>query len=225
MYKIETHLHTARCSHCGQLSAREIVEGYKAAGYSALVVTDHYNRDTFEMLGVDLASREDKLCRFLEGFRLVQEEGARAGLTVLPGAEVRFDECMNDYLVYGLSEELLGDPEMVFSMGIAAFAPVARRYGALIIQAHPYRHACTPAIACYLDGVETINGNPRHNNHNDWAEAYARAFDLLRLAGSDCHQPEDIGGAGILAQELPETPQALIKLIRSGRYTLLERGV
>lgn len=41
MYKIETHLHTARCSHCGRLSAREIVEGYKAAGYSALVVTDH----------------------------------------------------------------------------------------------------------------------------------------------------------------------------------------
>ena len=25
MYKIETHLHTARCSHCGRLSAREIV--------------------------------------------------------------------------------------------------------------------------------------------------------------------------------------------------------
>ena len=225
MYKIETHLHTARCSHCGRLSAREIVEGYKAAGYSALVVTDHYNRATFEMLGVDLASREDKLYRFLEGFRQVREEGARAGLVVLPGAEVRFDECMNDYLVYGFGEELLGDPEAVFSMGIAAFAPIARRQGALIVQAHPYRHDCTPAIACYLDGVKTVNGNPRHHNHNDRAEEYAREFGLLRLAGSDCHQPEDIGGTGILTRELPDTPQALIDLIRSGRYTLLERGV
>ena len=44
MYKIEPHLHTTHVSRCGRLEAKEIVAGYKAAGYSALIVTDHFNR-------------------------------------------------------------------------------------------------------------------------------------------------------------------------------------
>ena len=101
--------------------------------------------------------------------------------------------------------------------------PSRRRFSAwaLIIQAHPYRRKCTPAIACYLDGVEVMNRNPRHENHNDRAEEYAAQFGLLRLGGSDCHRPEDIGLGGILTRELPEDGGALARLIREGRYTVI----
>ena len=54
MYKIEPHLHTTHVSRCGQLEAQEIVAGYKAAGYSALIVTDHFNRTTFDYLTQEL---------------------------------------------------------------------------------------------------------------------------------------------------------------------------
>ncbi|MDD6033814.1 MAG: PHP domain-containing protein [Oscillospiraceae bacterium] len=221
MYKIETHLHTSHVSKCGWLDAPTLIAGYKAAGYDAIIVTDHYNRITFDYLGCDPAAPGDKVHRFLEGYYRMVEEGEKQGVRVFKGAELRFDESENDYLLYGYRDDLLSDPEAIFRMGIAAFAPIARSQGALIIQAHPYRKKCTPAIACYLDGVEVCNMNPRHESYNERAEEYAQQFGLIRLAGSDCHRTEDIAITGILTSELPSDSLGMSRLIRSRRYTLI----
>ena len=221
MYKIETHLHTSHVSRCGYLDAGALVERYAAAGYGGIIVTDHFNRITFDYLGLDPAGPGDRVGAFLDGVRRMEEEGARRGLRIYKGAELRFDECENDYLLYGWPDELLSDPEAVFRMGVAAFAPLARAAGALMFQAHPYRHGCTPAIACYLDGLEVRNLNPRHESHNDWAERYAAQFGLARLEGSDCHQSGDEARAGILVEELPGDSGAMAELLRAGRYTLI----
>lgn len=220
MYRIETHLHTTHTSKCGHLEARELIAGYKAAGYDAIIVTDHFNRITFRYLGIDPAAPGDRIGAFLEGYRRMAEEGAKAGIRVFKGAELRFDECENDYLIYGWRDDLLSEPDQVFRMGIAAFAPMARSQGALIVQAHPYRQGCTPAIACYLDGIEVINTNPRHESYNARAREYADAFGLLATAGSDCHRTEDIGRAGILCPHLPDDSMHMARLIRSRNYTL-----
>ncbi len=221
MYKIETHLHTTHVSKCGKLEAPVLAEAYKSAGYSGMVVTDHYNRTTFDYLGVNLAGPEDKVGPFLDGYRRLREACAPLGIQVYRGAELRFDECENDYLLYGWRDDLLADPEAVFRMGIAAFAPIARAAGAVLVQAHPYRAKCTPAIACYLEGVEVRNLNPRHDSHNTRAEEYAQQFGLLSLSGSDCHRAEDIALGGILTKELPSDSMSMARLIRSRRYTLL----
>ena len=221
MYKIETHLHTNHVSKCGHLSAAEIVKGYADAGYNALIVTDHYNRTTFDFLGIDPAAPGDKLTPFLDGYRRVREEAEKVGIRVFRGAELRFDECDNDYLFYGWLDDVLAEPEEVFRMGIAGFAPMARAAGGLIIQAHPYRRSCTPAIARYLDGVEVRNMNPRHDSHNDRAEAYAEEYGLIRTSGSDCHRTEDIGLGGIVTNYLPSDVLSMTRLIRSRRFELL----
>ena len=221
MYKIETHLHTNHTSKCGWLDAAALAEGYAKAGYAAVAVTDHYNRDTFEYLNIDTTCPGDVITPFLEGFRRMEAECAKRGLRVYKGAELRFDESSNDYLLYNYPNELLADPEEIFHLGIAAFAPLAREAGALLVQAHPSRKKCTPAIACYLDGVEVLNCNPRHESRNDRAEEYAALHGLLRTGGSDCHRTEDIGLGGILAEELPEDAAGLARLIREGRYTVI----
>lgn len=220
-YRIETHMHTKHTSKCGWLDAAALAEGYAQAGYAAVTITDHYNRDTFDHLHLETASPEEVLSVFLDGFRRLEGECARVGLKLYKGAELRFDECCNDYLLYNYPDELLARPEEVFHMGIAAFAPLAREAGALIVQAHPYRKKCTPAIACYLDGVEVCNRNPRHENNNGRAEEYAALHGLLRTGGSDCHRVEDIAQGGILAQTLPEDDAALVRLLRSGNYTII----
>lgn len=221
MYKIETHLHTNHTSKCGWLDAAALAEGYAKAGYAAIAVTDHYNRDTFEYLNIDTTCPGDVITPFLEGFRRMEAECAKWGLKVYKGAELRFDESCNDYLLYNYPDELLADPEKIFHLGIAAFAPLAREARALLVQAHPYRKKCTPAIACYLDGVEVLNCNPRHESRNDRAEEYAALHGLLRTGGSDCHRTEDIGLGGILTEELPEDAAGLTRLIREGRYTVI----
>lgn len=221
MFKIETHLHTNHVSKCGWMDAQALAEGYQAAGYSGIAVTDHYNRDTFDYLQMDTAAHGDVMGAFLDGFRRMEEACARRGIRVYKGAELRFDECGNDYLLYNYPDELLAEPEEVFRLGIAAFAPLAREAGALLVQAHPYRGKCTPAIYRYLDGVEVLNLNPRHENYNHRAEEYARMFGLMRLGGSDCHRAEDIGRGGILTEEVPEDTAGLVKLLREGRYAVI----
>ncbi|MBQ6465692.1 MAG: PHP domain-containing protein [Oscillospiraceae bacterium] len=221
MYKIEPHLHTTHVSQCGRMEAADIVAAYKAAGYSALIVTDHYNRTTFDYLDIDPAGNSDRIGAFLEGYRRVKAEGEKCGLRVFKGAELRFDESENDYLLYGWRNDLLAEPDKLFRMGIAAFAPIARAEGALLIQAHPYRRGCTPAIACYLDGVEVVNNNPRHESYNARAREYADEFGLIALSGSDCHRPEDVARGGILIDKLPSDSMQMARMLRSRNYQLI----
>jgi len=49
-YKIELHSHSAESSRCGLIEAAEVVKKYKEAGYSALVLTDHYYAHFFDKI-------------------------------------------------------------------------------------------------------------------------------------------------------------------------------
>lgn len=222
MYKIETHLHTKYSSRCGHMDEKALVESYLNAGYSAILVTDHYNRDTFLHLNMDTKGNGDFVGGFLTGWRHMKEEGERRGLRIYRGAELRFDECFNDYLMLNYPEELLVNPEEVFAMGLERFSARARSAGALLIQAHPYRRGCTPADHRFLDGVEVLNRNPDHDNHNDLALEYVDRWPgLIRTSGSDCHWPHHVGHGGIVAETLPEDDAGLVRLLRSGEYRLL----
>ncbi len=219
MFKIETHLHTLYASGCSKLREKEIVEGYLQAGYSGVVVTDHYNRRT-EWYPRHAAN---PLEEFLEGYYRVREAAAGTGLKVYRGAEIRFDENNNDYLLYNFPDALLADPDALFHMGLAKFYPLVREAGALLIQAHPFRDscrpACIPADPSLLDGLEFFNASPNHQNHHDLAAAYwERSPHLIGISGSDCHSIPEIGGSGILCHTLPETEQALAGLLKSKQY-------
>ena len=111
MYKIETHLHTTYISHCGWLGAQAIMKAYSAAGYDAICVTDHYNRDTFDYIEMDLSTPGSKTRDFLLGYHRLKREGEKYGIRVYAGAELRFDGSPNDYLLYGFHDELLADLE------------------------------------------------------------------------------------------------------------------
>lgn len=224
MYKIETHLHTLYSSSCAIISAQEIVDGYLAAGYDGVIVTDHYNRDTFRMLGTGTAAEHDKVEAFLTGYRKVREEGEKRGLKVYRGAEVRFDGSWNDYLLYGFSDELLSDPEGVFTMGVERFYALCRAEGALLVHAHPFRNGGEPTTPKALDGAEVYNINCYHDNRNELAMRFACENGLLKTAGSDCHGVEQVGTAGILTERLPRDERELVALLRSGKYELFAIG-
>ena len=221
MYKIETHLHTTLISPCAVLSPEALVMGYKEAGYAAITVTDHYKAYAFAWTGIDIATPGDKLCAFLEGYRAVKKVADREGLKVYYGAELQFHENDNDYLLYGFSDELLSNPKAVIGSGIAKFSEFARRDGALLIQAHPFRNRCVPVAPHLIDGVEAVNRHDCHQNRNELAIEYAKRYQLRMTGGADCHGPEDIGRGGIDADYLPEDSMEFAKLLRSGNFTIL----
>lgn len=221
MFKIETHLHTCHSSACGQMTAREIVDAYLEAGYSGLILTDHYNRDTFRYLNVDTKLPGNHLAAFLTGYRELARIGEKRGLKIYRGAEVRFDGSWNDYLLYGFSDDLLSDPEAVFTMGVERFYELVKADGALLVHAHPYRNGGEPTTPAALDGVEVLNTNQHHDNRNDLALAFAQENGLLQTSGSDCHYPMHVGKGGILVERLPENDAELVALLRSRNYELI----
>ena len=222
MYKIELHLHTKYSSGCGQMSAEELISGYKAAGYAGIVVTDHYNRDPYAMKHIDPAADCDRLTPFLEGYYKMKKEGEKQGIRIYRGAELRFAGSFNDYQLYNYPASMLSDPEKLFTMGLEAFYDSHLGTGSLLIQAHPNRTWCGPADPKFLDGVEVFNMHPFHNNQNELTVAMAEANPhLIRTGGSDCHKPEHLGRGGILSETLPKDEAALVGLLKSGHYKII----
>ncbi len=222
MYKIELHLHTKYSSGCGHLTAQEIIAGYKAAGYSGIVVTDHYNRDTFRNKNIDTTAPGDKLTPFLEGYYKMKEEGEKQGIQIYRGAELRFDGSYNDYLLFNYPDDLIADAEALFVGGLQKFYERHLGTSAVLVQAHPFRSMCTLADIRFLDGIEVANLHPGHQSRNELAQTLAaKNPQLLRTGGSDCHEMHHMARGGILSETLPRSDAELAELIRSGNYSII----
>jgi predicted metal-dependent phosphoesterase TrpH len=216
MYKIDMHVHTWETSFCGKVAAREAVKLYKDSGYYGIVITDHYYRGfiTGSIRAVSLRKWNEKMELFMKGYNRAQEEGERIGLKVLLGMEIRFENSLNDYLVYGISEEFLKDNPSLYRLGIKNFKKYIEGTGILVYQAHPFRLGMKPAKPEYLDGIEVYNGNPRHNSKNHLALAYARENKLKMVSGSDFHQREDLARGGIFIKKQVSTSIELAEYLR-----------
>lgn len=220
MFKIETHLHSTEVSPCGKLCAEEIVDSYAEAGYSAITVTDHFHMKWHKLARID-EDEKDVLEEFLRGYRRIKELGEKKGLRVFYGAEFRFEEGPNDFLVYNFEPALLKLGKELLVMPFEKFSKMAREQGAVIVEAHPFRDLCTPVSPKLIDAIEVYNSTPRHESFNASAFEYAERHGLIGTSGSDCHRPVEKCRSGILAHRLPEDESGLAQLIRSGNFELI----
>lgn len=210
MKKIDTHVHTSEVSPCGKLTAAQIVDSYVAAGYDAIIITDHLLLDRiFEAL----LAPEDVFERQLRGY-VAAREHARGRLNVLLGAEIRFTQGSEDYLLLGLDERKYLELARALPDSPAECHALMRRMDCLIYQAHPFRPGLRAAAPADLDGVEVYNGNPRHDSHNDLALRFAADNGLRMSSGSDAHQTPDIARGGIFAPDWVDSGAALARFLR-----------
>ena len=108
----------------------------------------------------------------------------------------------NDFLMFGLTRQWLKANEDAFNHGTNHLFDAVRSAGGFIIHAHPFRQGSAPVQETAVHGAEIVNGNPRHNNHNDMAwELCGRHPEYLRLAGSDTHRDGDEARAGVILSE------------------------
>ena len=220
MFKTETHLHTSEVSRCGKLSSDQMIKRYSEAGYKTVIVTDHFQANTLDTLG-DI-SWEDKVAIFLSGYYRAKYTAEKFDMHVLLGAEFCFVGQPNPYLALGLTKEFLCKYPDLHKMSIAEFYPIAKAAGIYLIQAHPYRDDnCYPTPE-YADAVEVYNGNPRHNDYNDRAEAYALENGFPITGGSDAHQLPDIAQGGIITEKPITTVEEYIEIVKSGKLELIK---
>lgn len=221
-YKIELHAHSSESSRCGSIRAEDVVHKYKKAGYSALVLTDHYYARFFDKI-TDL-SWEKQLEKYLKGYKIAKEASRDLDFRVFLGIEIKFNDDPNEYLIYGLTKDFLLKHPNLHRLSLAEFRALTadQSQKILIFQAHPFRTGMAPAVSELLDGLEVYNGNPRHDSQNDKALSYAREHNLKMISGSDFHENEDLARGGIKADSLPENQQQLINILEAGNYSLIK---
>ena len=219
-FKIDTHVHTSEVSHCGKVRACELVKLYAEKKYNALVITDHYHSDYFDSLGN--IEWKEKIDCYLTGYRKAKRKGEKLGMQIILGIELRFTESPNDYLVYGMDEDFLYENPELHKMTFEEFYRFRAGKGIAIYQAHPFRKNMTVQESNMLDGIEVLNGNPRHDSNNPLALEHARFNKLRMLGGSDFHQVQDLAGGGIIIEKLPASSKDFAEyILGNNRVTLI----
>ena len=219
----DPHTHTSETSRCGHLPAAEVVDRYVKQGFTGLVVTDHLQPEYLSR--IDTQHNWDAVMdHYLSGYRASKKRGDEVGFDVILGAELRFPENDNDYLVYGIDEQWLrSNPYMCCMSAVEFFAKFHDQV--LIIHAHPYRDGNKEVFESAVHGSEIINGNPRHEHGNELALALCRRHPgFFRLAGSDTHQAGDEGQAGIILPERVKDSFAYKKMIETMNFKLWSPG-
>ena len=218
-YKYELHCHTKEVSRCGTLDVEDLIKKYKEAGYSGLVLTDHYSPMTFDL--PDFFSKKKAIDHYLRAYRKAKKYNDD-NFTVLLGVELRLHATVNDYLVYGVTEEMLYELPFLLSLYIRRASKLLRERGCLFLQAHPFRKLITRANPKYLDGVEVFNGKATkeaNENSSKWAEEINAK---IKTSGSDCHRESGVGLGGIITTEPIKNNDDLLRILKSGNYKLIE---
>lgn len=221
-YLYETHFHTDEVSPCGKVPAARGIEMYKDAGYSGVMITDHFSTSymTEDYPGSDWKEKMDYYLRgYHEALKTADDDFA-----VILGMELRLPQNGNDYLLFGLKEDWLYEHEWFCETDIKQFKKTADEEGITIIQAHPFRKNMTIVEPKYIHGIEVFNGNKRHDSSNRISMEWAKRHELIMTSGSDFHQPEDYARGGIYLDHKVTDAAGLRAAILRGGYTLKVPG-
>ena len=215
-YLTELHAHTCEVSPCGDLTAGEVADRYLAAGYSTVVISNHYTQSILESAG---QTTEERVKFFLAPYYAMKEY-AKDRLHVILGCELRFTGSSNDYLIFGVTESFLMEHPDLYSMNLKSFRALADENGLLIVQAHPFRNGMNVVNPQFLDGVETFNGHKGHESRNTIAQAWAKLYNLIPTSGTDFHHPHQGCDAGIFTDSPITNVRELIDVLKSRDYVL-----
>ena len=213
-YKTELHTHTKPVSGCSDILPADLAKIYKERGYDSVVIANHF---TLQLPG---ETAEDKIKYYLEDYLKCLEAGKKCGLNVILGAEIRFAENSNDYLVFGICPDDLINIYNLLPYGIDRFYREYKNENIIIIQAHPFRDNMKPVNPASIDGIEVFNMHPNHNSRIGIAAGYARENDMIAICGSDFHHYGQECLCSILTETLLKDSFDVARVLKSRNYKM-----
>lgn len=212
-YKTELHAHTSPSSACSEISPEDVVRKYAELGYTSVVISNHFN-DGMPLYG----DKEKSIEAYLDDYKRALNCADKYGINVILGCEIKFSESFNDYLLFGIEEELLYDAYDYFDKDVEAFSKWFRKDARLLIQAHPFRNGMTQANPALLDGIETMNFHPNHNSRGSVAAKFAQEHDMIVTCGTDYHHDGHEGQIALLTKEPITSSIQLAKVLKIRDY-------
>lgn len=210
-------MHTLPVSKCARQSVRQNLEFYASLGYDGIFITNHFLDGN---INIDKElPYEEKIEFYFSDYYEALKLSKEIGIKVFLGVEISYRG--TDFLIFGLDKKWFLEHPEIMDMRKSNELAFLIENGALVIQAHPYREdKHINHIRLFprgVHGIETVNAS-RPDFENSMADAYADAYGLLKIAGSDNH-------AGHKAKRLAgietETPildeQDFINRVKSGK--------
>lgn len=201
--KIDLHAHTTVYSPCSVMSPDEMMIAAREAGLDGICITEH-NRLWPQADARDLSRRY--------------------GIAVFRGIEITTTG--GDIVVFGLEEE----PSEMWTP--ATLKEKVDHAGGVAIAAHPFRgflifgfselqmdlaDAMDNPTFAQVHGLEVCNSMVT-DQENEMARGVADAMGLLKVGGSDAHEPKKIGTCATVFEELVSDEKELVAAILSGKH-------
>jgi hypothetical protein len=188
----ETHLHTIEASACSIKTGVEQARIYKAAGYSGIIVTDHFfNGNTAIPHDLPWEERVDLFCK---GYENAKKEGDSIGLSVFFGWETNYKG--TEFLIYGLDHNWMRNHPEMLSWSLEEQYRTIHKAGGYVVHAHPFRiRPYIKEVRLFpklVDAVEVYNVGNRNVEFDNKAAKYARKHSLPGFAGTDSHGYETV---------------------------------
>jgi histidinol phosphatase-like PHP family hydrolase len=163
----EIHSHTKEVSGCSSVNGATLVDEHKKEGFEGVCITDHFYKGYFDQF--EGKSYKYKIDHYLSGYRNAKKRGDEIGLQVFLGMEIRFNGDMNDYLVFGMTEQFLYDYADMYKMTVESFSKFIKDSDIIMIWAHPFRNEITMKDHNNFEAIETFNEEFTHKI-NYWSE-------------------------------------------------------
>lgn len=225
-YKYQLHLHTTPCSFCGRTTPEELAETLHNGGYTGCVITNHFMRGN---TGIDRSlSWNDFVAQYEKDYLECKKAAEKYDLDIIFAVEEGVGDGL-EILCFGITPQFLYDnPQLQNDNSVKTWYEALHKFGALCIQAHPYREK--PYIKKagvlpleYIDGIEVFNffNTPECNLR---AEQFADTHpDLILTSGADSHDGGSVCvRSGIETNTRIKNEEDLVGVLKSGNYTLIK---
>ena len=219
-YRVELHAHTSPASPCSEFPPELLIEKYAEENVQAVCITNHYSYGLMRDGG---KTREQAVRDYLDDYHRAKAAGAKRGMTVILGAELRFADGPEDFLIFGIDEDDVNAFYDFVGGTMRDFRLKWHKDSAFFLQAHPFRNNMTVAETQLLDGMEVFNLHPNHNARIGVAARYAAREKLTPAIGTDFHHPGHQAIGLLRSRTLPESSLHVAEILRSGDY-LMETG-
>lgn len=219
-YKYELHCHTKYGSRqCGRTEPKDIARLYKEAGYSGVVITDHYSPLTFNLTH-GYFNPKKFISEYINPYYEMKKYEDE-NFSVMFGMELRHYGTGNDYLIYGVDPEWLREQGNLLALFEKDVYKLMHSQGYLVYQAHPFRPYITRCNPKYIDGIEIYNGKVPKSS-NDKAEKWAKETGKLMSSGSDFHVPNQLAKGGIITEKPIRNNADLLETLKSMDFKMIK---
>ena len=162
-----------------------------------------------------------QIYKYVKGYKRAKE-AAGEDFTVLLGVEVRFLFTIDDFLIYGVDEDFLKQSGNLLIKYLRRLKKLCDKNNLILLEAHPFRSLRFRHNPSHLHGCEIYNGKDKATVANEKAEKWAKkcGFSVVS-AGGDFHNKKKTNPSGIETDEPIKTNEDLLRILRSGNFTVI----